>query len=193
MPSFVSTVLCACLGAILTLQLAQAAPVEPQARPSTGSIERIALHSALVDDRPIDVWLPSGYAERARVGHRYRVLYMHDGQMLFDPAVAWNKQSWHVDAALDRLMREGKVADTIIVGIWNNARFRASEYVPQKFLQRMPAAAREGYERKFLETASRPTTTCASWSPNSSRSSTAAMPRRATRPAPSSWDPAWAA
>lgn len=151
MPSFVSIFVRACLGAILTMQLAQAAPAEPLPHPSTGSIERVALHSAYVDERPVDVWLPEGYAERARAGHRYQVLYMHDGQMLFDPAVAWNKQSWHVDAALERLMREGKVEDTIIVGIWNNAKFRASEYVPQKFLKRMTAAARENYQRSFLE------------------------------------------
>ena len=152
MPSFLSTVTGACLGAVLCLQPAcAAAPGGPAPQPSTGSIERIAVPSIYVDERPVEVWLPSGYAERARAGHRYQVLYMHDGQMLFDPALTWNKQAWRVDVVLDRLMREGRVADTIVVGIWNNDRYRASEYFPQKFLDSMPSAPRASYLRERLE------------------------------------------
>lgn len=152
MPSYFRTVSRACLGLLFIVQLAHAAaPAMPQARPSTGTIERVELPSTHVDRRPVEVWLPPGYAERARAGHRYQVLYMHDGQMLFDPSVTWNKQAWRVDAVLGRLMRERRVADTIVVGIWNNGKYRASEYFPQKFLDYMPAAPRDAYLGARLE------------------------------------------
>jgi enterochelin esterase-like enzyme len=143
---------CACLLAAVFVCLPPGAAAQALARVSVGSLERLAVApSKFIEARPVEVWLPEGYAAKARAGKRFKVLYMHDGQMLFDPATTWNKTAWNVHEVLARLMREGKVADTIIVGIWNNARFRASEYVPPKFLERMPAAAREGYERKFLE------------------------------------------
>jgi len=148
--------LCACLCAFLGLQYAcAAAPARPQARPATGTLERIAQQSAYVDERPVEVWLPDGYAERARAGHRYQVLYMQDGQMLFDPASTWNRQAWRVDVVLDRLMRQGRIADTIVVAIWNNDKLRASEYFPGKFLDRMPAAVRDRYLHTYLENRSR--------------------------------------
>lgn len=111
-------------------------------RPTTGTLERLSIHSAYVDERPVDVWLPADYAARVQAGHRYQVLYMHDGQMLFDASTTWNKQAWHADVTLDRLIRSGRVPDTIIVGIWNNGAQRPAEYLPEQFLSRMPPAAR---------------------------------------------------
>lgn len=140
------------LAIILGLPGARAAAADAaQARPASGTLVRLELPSAYVNPRPVDVWLPAGYAERARAGHRYQVLYMHDGQMLFDPRVTWNKQAWQVDSVLERLMREGRVADTIVVGIWNNGKYRAAEYFPQKFLAHMSAAVRDDYVRTRLE------------------------------------------
>jgi enterochelin esterase-like enzyme len=123
----------------------------PLPRASTGTIERIRIASATVDERPIDVWLPEDYAARARAGHRYQVLYMQDGQMLFDPATTWNRQAWRVDEILGRLIREGRVPDTIVVGIWNNGKYRASEYFPQKFLDHMAPAVRDAHVGQALE------------------------------------------
>lgn len=152
MSLFPRTALVLCLAAMLCWQNGLAAAAEvAQARPASGTLVRLELPSAYVDARPVDVWLPSGYTERARAGHRYQVLYMHDGQMLFDPRVTWNKQAWRVDTVLERLMREGRVADTIVVGIWNNGKYRASEYFPQALLERMPAAVRDSYLRTRLE------------------------------------------
>jgi len=109
---------------------------------SAGRIERLAdMASRHVPPRNVDIWLPPKYPADAP----YAVVYMHDGQMLFDPTTTWNKQAWRVDAVLDRLMREGRVADTIVVGVWNNGKYRAAEYYPQKFLDRLPAAARDSY------------------------------------------------
>ena len=46
-----------------------------------------------------------------------------DGQMLFDAGIDWNKQSWDIDDTVARLMREGRIPATIVIGIWNRAGF----------------------------------------------------------------------
>jgi predicted alpha/beta superfamily hydrolase len=76
----------------------------------------------------VDVWLPAAYDPQKK----YAVLYMHDGQMLFDSTLTWNKQEWGVDETLSQLMREKKIKDCIVVGIWNGGRSRHAEYFPQK-------------------------------------------------------------
>jgi enterochelin esterase-like enzyme len=124
-----------CIFAVLTLPPARAQ--SPQPKPTTGRLERIGLPSRHIEQRPVDVWLPSDYAERVAKGQRFQVLYMHDGQMLFDPAITMNQQSWHVDVALDRLMRSGRIAPTIVVAIWNRGEFRDAEYFPRKVLERL--------------------------------------------------------
>ena len=96
---------------------------------SSGSIERIEnFQSNYVDSRNIDVWLPSGYSTEKR----YAVLYMHDGQMLFDSAITWNKQEWKVDEVVAELIGQQKIKECIVVGIWNNANYRHTEYFPQR-------------------------------------------------------------
>ena len=113
--------------------------------PSSGRIERLAnFASQHVDARHVEVWLPPGYD----ASKRYAVLYMHDGQMLFDAKTTWNKTTWGVDAVATRLMAEGKVHDFIVVGPWNNGKFRHAEYFPQKFLPHLPEALRQALEEK---------------------------------------------
>jgi len=102
---------------------------------SSGQIEHYAnFPSKFVDARNIDVWLPAGYT----ANKKYAVLYMHDGQMLFDSTITWNKQEWHVDEVLTKLLIEGSIKDCIVVGIWNNGAYRRSEYLPEKAIQYMP-------------------------------------------------------
>ena len=111
---------------MVTHVLAQAVP-----KVLTGTIERLEnFSSRYVDARHVDVWLPDGYNTR----QRYNVLYMHDGQMLFDPATTWNHQSWGVDATMGRLIEQGRIEPTIVVGIWNNGKLRHAEYFPEKSL-----------------------------------------------------------
>ena len=96
---------------------------------SSGKIERFEnFPSQYVDARNIDVWLPDGYSDK----EKYAVLYMHDGQMLFDADITWNKQSWEVDETAGKLNAEGKIKKFIVVGIWNNGAKRHPEYFPQK-------------------------------------------------------------
>ncbi|UVW28060.1 alpha/beta hydrolase [Massilia sp. H6] len=85
--------------------------------------------------RQVRLYLPPGYAAS---GKRYPVLYMHDGQNLFDNATAYAGE-WGVDETLDALARQGKL-ELIVVGIdnggdkrmtelnaWNSERFGAAE------------------------------------------------------------------
>lgn len=105
------------------------------AQPSSGSIQRLALiESDLVTERNVDVWLPESYDENKK----YPVIYMHDGQMLFDASITWNGQEWKVDEVVSQLMQEGKIRDCIIVGIWNDSDNRWSDYNPQKALDYLP-------------------------------------------------------
>jgi len=76
--------------------------------------------------RRIWVYLPPDYA----TGNRsYPVLYMHDGQNLFDRALSFAGE-WKVDEALDQLSPEGK--DCIVVGIDNGGGDRIEEYTPYR-------------------------------------------------------------
>jgi predicted alpha/beta superfamily hydrolase len=85
--------------------------------------------SVHITPRHVDVWCPPGYASSPDA--RYPVLYMHDGQNLFDPALSYIGVDWGVHEAIARLMAEGRIAGAIVVGIWNTAE-RLREYMPQK-------------------------------------------------------------
>lgn len=95
--------------------------------------------SRFVAARHVDVWLPEGYDGKKK----FSVLYMHDGQMLFDSAATWNKQEWGVDETMSRLMQEGKIPACIVVGIWNSGQTRGVDYFPQKPFERMTKAEKD--------------------------------------------------
>lgn len=115
---------------------------------SSGTIKRHEkFASKYVDPRNVDVWLPDEYSSKKK----YAVLYMHDGQMLFDGATTWNKQEWQVDETLGKLIKEGKIKDTIVVGIWNNGEYRHSEYYPQKTLDSLPEETRNFIVKNSLK------------------------------------------
>lgn len=98
-----------------------------------GSIKRIEkFPSKYVDPRNVDIWLPEGYTNTKK----YAVLYMHDGQMLFDSTTTWNHQEWGVDETMCKLMAAHKIEDCIVVAIWNTAK-RFPEYFPQKAFYHM--------------------------------------------------------
>lgn len=96
----------------------------------TGVIKRHEkFASEYVDARNVDVWLPPGYEKDA--GKRYPVIYMHDGQNLFDPRTSYIGVDWGIDETMTRLVSEKRVREAIIVGIWNTPK-RIAEYMPQK-------------------------------------------------------------
>ena len=95
--------------------------------------------SGHMSPRQVYVWLPDGYSPR----EKYPVLYMHDGQMLFDDTWTWNGQEWQVDEVVGRLIAEGKIPPAMVVGVAHgNNRF--GEYFPEKvlgYLDSVPAAS----------------------------------------------------
>jgi len=78
--------------------------------------------------RRIWIYLPPGYATSKK---RYGVLYMHDGQNLFDNATSYSGE-WGVDEYLDSIFKKGK-KEVIVVGIDNGLNKRMNEYNPWEF------------------------------------------------------------
>ncbi|WP_266203974.1 alpha/beta hydrolase-fold protein [Pontibacter kalidii] len=83
--------------------------------------------STAVPARDLVVWLPPNYEQERK--KRYPVLYMHDGQNLFDPTTSSFGVDWRLDETADSLIRAGEMEPIIIVGI-NNTENRMQEYVP---------------------------------------------------------------
>jgi predicted alpha/beta superfamily hydrolase len=98
-----------------------------------GTLHRHAgFPSASVEPRNVDVWLPPGCSTDG--DSRFPVIYMHDGQNLFDPQLASGGVDWGVDEAITRLIETGDIGGSIVVGIWNIEGERWREYIPRKAL-----------------------------------------------------------
>ncbi|HWW77366.1 MAG TPA: alpha/beta hydrolase-fold protein [Pyrinomonadaceae bacterium] len=113
-----------------TPRAAQVAP-RAQAHTLTGEFRTHAkFHSKfLTTDRDVLVYLPPGYAVEEQ--RRYPVLYLHDGQNLFDGATSFVPgQEWRVDETAQALVLARAVEPVIIVGVYNTGRERVEEYTP---------------------------------------------------------------
>ena len=107
-------------------------------------------YSKFVDFRNVDVWFPQCYEQNGTA--RYPVLYMHDGQNLFDTPASYAGESWRVDQAMTRLIEKGKIRGAIVVGVWNSP-LRWREYLPQKPYE---SPALQKHHPFFLERAGGP-------------------------------------
>jgi len=84
----------------------------------------------LKNTRDVIVYLPVGYdSDRMR---RYPVMYLHDGQNVFDAETAFGGNEWGVDEAAEELTRKGEIEPLIIVGIYNTGLNRIAEYTHVK-------------------------------------------------------------
>jgi enterochelin esterase-like enzyme len=132
--SFIRKLITAITFVIIFLDASQVSAQPSLPDVADGKIQRIEqFQSKYVTARNIDIWLPNGYA----ASKKYAVLYMHDGQMLFDSTQTWNKQAWNVDDVAAHLISTGKIKDLIIVGIWNGGQTRHQDYFPQKPFEQM--------------------------------------------------------
>lgn len=93
-------------------------------------VRHAAFPSQFAGSRHVDVWLPPGYD--ANAAERYPVLYMHDGQNLFDPNLSYGGVTWGIDEAMHRLIAAGKTRGAIVVGVWNNGYDRLADYMPRQ-------------------------------------------------------------
>ena len=106
----------------------------------SGTIQRIdSFPSKNIVPRTVDIWLPDNYSS----DKKYAVLYMHDGQMLFDSLSTWNKQEWKVDEWAGQLQKEGKTKDFIIVAPHNISKIRWNDYFPEKAFNYLSKSAQD--------------------------------------------------
>ncbi len=107
---------------------------------AAGSLKRYEnFPSKYVAARNVDVWMPDGYDP----SKKYPVIYMQDGQMLFDSTVTWNKLEWQVDEILSSLIKEKKISPCIVVGIWNTGAARHTDYFPQRVMESLTRAEQD--------------------------------------------------
>jgi enterochelin esterase-like enzyme len=98
---------------------------------SNSKLQLLELRSRIFHNtRQLRVWLPPGYDDSGAT--RYPVLYLNDGQNLFDPATAFGGVHWRVGETAERLMGERKIPPLMIVGIDNWGRKRVREYLPYR-------------------------------------------------------------
>ena len=92
--------------------------------------------------RDLIVYLPPDYETS---GRRYPVLYLQDGQNLFDPATAFGGQDWRADQTADDLIARGAIEPVILVGIYNTGVKRMSEYTPTRCARRRKGGKADRY------------------------------------------------
>lgn len=103
----------------------------------------------LRNQRDLVVYLPPGYDDQP---HRhFPVLYLHDGQNLFDGTTAFIPgMDWNVGQTADDLICAGVVAPLIIVGIYNAGKQRIREYTPTR-IPKLGGGRADRYARFLLE------------------------------------------
>jgi predicted alpha/beta superfamily hydrolase len=98
----------------------------------TGNIKRHrAFPSKILGNRrDVLVYLPRGYRRFSR--RRYPVLYLQDGQNVFDAATSFSGVEWGVDEAAERLIKENLIEPLIVVAVANTGEQRIDEYAPTR-------------------------------------------------------------
>lgn len=99
---------------------------------TSGNLQHIDLFSPEMNETiKVDVWTPNGYSKDVK----YPVIYMHDGQNLFDANSTWNHQAWEIDSVMGALLDADSIKPAIIVGIYSVDTTRLSDLMPEKPLQ----------------------------------------------------------
>jgi predicted alpha/beta superfamily hydrolase len=113
-------------------EVTQAQAVRPNAS-VTGDLRLHEFHSRIFrNTRMLRVWLPPRYDAPENDARHYPVLYLNDGQNLFDRATAFAGVEWQVDETADRLIRQEAILPMIIVGIDNAQNDRIKEFLPYR-------------------------------------------------------------
>ena len=118
---------------------------------SSPHLVRHAAFSSRLLERPRDlvVYLPPGYDDEPR--RRYPVLYMHDGQNLFEGDTAYVPgQYWRLGEMADMLTAEGRIEPLVIVGVYNTGHGRLHEYTPTRD-RRLGGGLARTYGRMLVE------------------------------------------
>ncbi len=115
------------------IRLAVVISLTPLPVRAQGELHTVELESEVFGNaRYLRVWTPPGYADPENRDRRYPVVYLNDGQNLFDAGTAlFGTEEWRVDETASALITEGRVPPFVVVGIDNaGRRGRAREYLP---------------------------------------------------------------
>ena len=122
-----------------------------RAQSATGDLRLHEFRSRIFrNTRFLRVWLPPGYDDVGNAGRHYPVLYLNDGQNLFESSTAFAGVEWQVDETADRLIREGAVPPMIVVGMDNTGKDRIREYLPRRSMHPMMLRAQGRHYPDFL-------------------------------------------
>ncbi|MBO5086421.1 MAG: hypothetical protein J6B65_04200 [Paludibacteraceae bacterium] len=111
---------------------------------TSGNLWRADIFSPELNETiKIDVWTPKGYTG----SKKYPVIYMHDGQNLFDANSTWNHQAWEIDSVLGSLIADKKVKPAIVVGIHSVDTTRIGDLMPERVVEMTPS----GEVRDFID------------------------------------------
>ena len=142
MKSKIGIIIAFCISTVISAEQKS----ESTPKVSGGKIVRIDnFKSGFIPSRNVDVWLPEGYS----TSKKYAVVYMHDGQMLFDSTLTWNKKEWKVDEVFSQLIKAKETEECIVVAIWNNGADRISEYFPTKIFEQLEPATKKKISEKY--------------------------------------------
>lgn len=133
--------------AFLLIAVNPASRAQELPSPAHGKIVRHeGFVSSYTEAQTIDVWLPAGYSPEKK----YAVIYMHDGQNLFDVRIhgVKGRGEWCMDENIQPLIDAGRIPDCIIVGIWSTRQRRCS-YFPEEAFRSLPDTAQQHIEKEF--------------------------------------------
>lgn len=117
-----------CTALLFAASSSKAAPCTPSV---VGDLRIQHFESATFHDtQTLRVWLPPGYDSAENAKSSYPVLYMLDGQNLFDTCTSSFGHEWKIDETLTQLIGAGKVEPLIVVGIDNAGARRSDEFIP---------------------------------------------------------------
>jgi predicted alpha/beta superfamily hydrolase len=125
--------------------------VYPHFQVTSGAVELYKQGFAskhLAEKRDLWVYLPPTYLENTEA--RFPVLYMHDGQNLFDKALAFGGNEWEVDEAFDEAAESGAIREAVVVGVGNTSA-RIFEYTPTPDPEYTPSGGGDGYLALLVE------------------------------------------
>jgi predicted alpha/beta superfamily hydrolase len=123
--------LAACLAPCGTTSSAISQTTAPCTSTIVGDLQKRTFTSTTFgDSQTLRIWLPPGYNDPANAQKRYPVLYMLDGEKLFDVCTSSFHHEWQIDETLTKLIASNEIDPLIVVGIDSPGARRADEYIP---------------------------------------------------------------
>jgi predicted alpha/beta superfamily hydrolase len=106
------------------------------------------MESKFVVPHNVDVWMPDDYNTK----NKYAVLYMNDGEEMFDTSSTAVKNGWALDETISSLLKDDKIKKCIVVAIWSTGHLRHGEYFPQKPFEMFSANEQDSMYRVKFQT-----------------------------------------